>query len=145
MKLLKPNTKNMQQLYDRNLYYRRRSVVEKVSGIVEDVRMHGDEAVLKYTRRFDHVRLLARDLRVAESEISGAFQNIKPEFVSTLKMVINNVTTFYRSQIKKPCCVKSEEGVILKEEFRPIDTVGVYIPAGTAPLVSSVYMTVIPA
>ena len=63
----------------------------------------------------------------------------------TLKMVINNVTTFYRSQIKKPCCVKSEEGVILKEEFRPIDTVGVYIPAGTAPLVSSVYMTVIPA
>jgi len=145
MKLLKLNTKNMQQLYDRNLYYRRRSVVDKVSGIVEDIRIHGDDAVLKYTRRFDHVKLLAKDLRVAESEISGAFQNIKPEFVSTLKMVINNVTTFYRSQIKKPCCVKSEEGVILKEEFRPIDTVGVYIPAGTAPLVSSVYMTVIPA
>jgi histidinol dehydrogenase len=145
MKLLKLNTKNMQQLYDRNLYYRRRSVVDKVSGIVEDVRVHGDDAVLKYTRRFDHVKLFAKDLRVAESEISGAFQNIKPEFVSTLKMVINNVTTFYRSQIKKPCCVKSEEGVILKEEFRPIDTVGVYIPAGTAPLVSSVYMTVIPA
>ena len=145
MKLLKLNTKSMQQLYDRNLYYRRRSVVDKVSGIVEDVRIHGDDAVLKYTRRFDHVKLLAKDLRVAENEISGAFQNIKPEFVSTLKMVINNVTTFYRSQIKKPCCVKSEEGVILKEEFRPIETVGVYIPAGTAPLVSSVYMTVIPA
>jgi histidinol dehydrogenase len=145
MKLLKLNSKNMQQLYDRNLYYRRRSVVDKVSGIVEDIRVHGDDAVLKYTCRFDHVKLLAKDLRVAESEISGAFQNIKPEFVSTLKMVIHNVTTFYRSQIKKPCCVKSEEGVVLKEEFRPIDTVGVYIPAGTAPLVSSVYMTVIPA
>ena len=145
MKLLKLNTKNMQQLYDRNLYYRRRSVVDKVSKIVEDVRVHGDDAVLKYTQRFDHVKLSAKDLRVAENEISSAFQNIKPEFVSTLKMVIHNVTTFYRSQIKKPCCVKSEEGVVLREEFRPIDTVGVYIPAGTAPLVSSVYMTVIPA
>ena len=77
MKLLKLNTKNIQQLYDRNLYYRRRSVVDKVSGIVEDVRIHGDDAVLKYTRRFDHVKLLAKDLRVAENEISGAFQNLK--------------------------------------------------------------------
>ncbi len=145
MRLIKVNSKNMQQLYDRNLYYRRKSVVDKVSGIVEDIRMHGDEAVLKYTHRFDHVKLLPKDLRVAESEISGAFQNIKPEFISNLKTVIHNVTTFYRSQIKKPCCVKSEDGVVLKEEFRPIDTVGVYIPAGTAPLVSSVYMTVIPA
>lgn len=145
MRLLKINSKAAAQLYDRNLYYRRKSVVDKVARILEDVRTSGDEAVLKYTARFDHVKLASRDLRVAESEISGAFQNIKPEFVATLKMVIQNVTTFYRSQIKKPCCVKSEEGILLKEEFRPIDTVGVYIPAGTAPLVSSVYMTVVPA
>ncbi len=145
MKLLKLNSKNIQQLYDRHFYYRRKSVVDKVSRIVEDVRSHGDEAVLKYTQRFDHVKLTAKDLRVAESEISGAFQNIKPEFIATLKMAINNVSAFYRSQVKKPCCIKSEDGILLKEEFRPIDTVGVYIPAGTAPLVSSVYMTVIPA
>ena len=145
MKLLNINSKAVAQLYDRNLYYRRKSVVDKVTRILEDVRTNGDEAVLKYTARFDHVKLSSRDLRVAESEISGAFQNIKPEFVATLKMVIQNVTTFYRSQIKKPCCVKSEDGILLKEEFRPIDTVGVYIPAGTAPLVSSVYMTVVPA
>ncbi len=145
MKLLKSNSKAVYQLYDRNLYYRRKSVVSKVARIVEDIRLHGDEAVLKYTARFDHVKLSPRDLRVAESEISGAFQNIKPEFVATLKMVIHNVTAFYRSQIKKPCCIKSEDGILLKEEFRPIDTVGVYIPAGTAPLVSSVYMTVVPA
>ncbi|NTV29954.1 MAG: histidinol dehydrogenase, partial [Candidatus Omnitrophica bacterium] len=94
---------------------------------------------------FDKARMTPKDMAVAESEISGAFQNITPEFVSTLKMVINNVSTFYRKQIKKPCCVKSEDGIMLKEEYKPIDTVGVYIPAGTAPLVSSVYMTVIPA
>ncbi len=145
MRSIKLHSKNIQQLYDRNMYYRRKSTVEKVARIIEDVRTSGDEAVLKYTRRFDKVQVAAKDLRVAESEISGAFQNIKPEFVSTLKLIIHNVTTFYRSQVKKPCSVKSEDGVVLKEEFRPIDIVGVYIPAGTAPLVSSVYMTVIPA
>ncbi|MBF0619161.1 MAG: histidinol dehydrogenase [Candidatus Omnitrophica bacterium] len=145
MKLLKQNSKNIEALYDRSMYYRRQSTVDKVSKIIEDVRLNGDTAVLKYTRRFDKVKLLPKDLRVSESEISSAFQNISPEFVATLKFVTGNVSAFYKKQIKKPCCIKSEEGILLKEEFRPLDTVGVYIPAGTAPLVSSVYMTVIPA
>ncbi|MBF0122043.1 MAG: histidinol dehydrogenase [Candidatus Omnitrophica bacterium] len=145
MKLLKLHSKGIEQLYNRNLYYRRKSTIEKVQRMIEDVRVNGDEAVLKYTRRFDKVKLLAKDLRVSESEISGAFQNISPEFISTLKFVINNVSMFYKKQIKKPACIKSDEGIHLKEEYKPIDTVGVYIPAGTAPLVSSVYMTVIPA
>lgn len=145
MKMLKLNSKNIDTLFNRNLYFRRRSTVEKVASIIEDVRVNGDTAVLKYTRRFDKVKLTPKDMTVAESEISGAFQNITPEFVNALKLVINNVSTFYRKQVKKPCCVKSEDGILLKEEYKPIDTVGVYIPAGTAPLVSSVYMTVIPA
>lgn len=145
MRLLKIHSKGLEQLYNRNLYYRRKSTVEKVRRMIEDVRLNGDEAVLKYTRRFDKVKLLARDMRVSESEISGAFQNISPEFISTLKFVIGNVSAFYKKQVQKPACIKSEEGILLKEEYRPIDTVGVYIPAGTAPLVSSVYMTVIPA
>jgi histidinol dehydrogenase len=145
MKLLKPGTKSIETLYERNMNYRRQSTIERVRRIVEDVRLNGDDAVLKYTRRFDKVKLTARELRVAEGEISSAFQNITPDFIATLKLVINNVSTFYCKQVKKPCSVKSGDGIILKEEFRPIDTVGVYIPAGTAPLVSSVYMTVIPA
>ena len=145
MKVLKPNSKSAEALYQRNLYYRRKSVVDKVQRIVEDVRLTGDAAVLKYTARFDGVKLTARDLRVAESEISGAFQNITPEFIQSLKLVIGNVSAFYKKQIKKPCCIKSEDGILLKEEYKPLDSVGVYVPAGTAPLVSTVYMTVVPA
>lgn len=145
MKLLKPNSKSAEALYNRNMYYRRQSTVDKVKHIVEDIRLNGDTAVLKYTRRFDKVKLTAKDLRVAESEISSAFQNITPEFIGHLKLVISNVTAFYRKQVKKPCCIKSTDGIFLKEEYKPLDSVGVYIPAGTAPLVSSVYMTVIPA
>jgi histidinol dehydrogenase len=145
MKLLKTGTKSIEALYDRNMNYRRQSTIDRVQRIIQDVRLTGDDGVLKYTRRFDKVKLTARELRVAESEITSAFQIITPDFIATLKLVINNVSTFYRKQVKKPCCVKSGDGIMLKEEFRPIDTVGVYIPAGTAPLVSSVYMTVIPA
>src|SRR5208283_513877 len=62
-----------------------------------------------------------------------------------LKTIINNVSTYYKKQLKKPCKVKGYDGVMLKEEVRPFDSVGIYIPAGTAPLVSSVYMTAVPA
>ncbi|NBK25092.1 MAG: hypothetical protein EOM68_24080, partial [Spirochaetia bacterium] len=135
----------IQELYNRNFFYRRQSTVSKVSRIVDDIRLHGDTAVLKYTRRFDRIKMLAKDLRVSESEISSSFQDISSDFISTLKFAISNVTTFYKKQIKKPVCIKSADGIVLREEYYPVDSVGVYIPAGTAPLVSSVYMTVIPA
>lgn len=145
MQILKINSAGIEKLYNRNLYKRKKHVEERVRQIIEDVRLRGDEAVLKYTRRFDGAKLLPKDLRVAEAEISGAYQNITSDFVADLKTIINNVTAFYRKQVKKPCRVRDSEGVLLKENILPLESVGVYIPAGTAPLVSTVYMTVIPA
>ncbi|MEI6863676.1 MAG: histidinol dehydrogenase, partial [Candidatus Omnitrophota bacterium] len=72
-------------------------------------------------------------------------QDISPEFVSTLKVILNNINKFYSKQIKKSWKIKDEDGVMLGEKIMPLDTVGVYVPSGTVPLVSSVYMTVIPA
>ena len=145
MKLLKQSGQGIQKLYDRNLYFRRKSVEEKVRAIIEDVRLNGDEAVIKYTKRFDGVKLTIKQLQVPESEISGAFQNITSDFVASLKVIINNVSTFYKKQLKKPCRVQDQDGILLKEEIKPLESVGIYIPAGTAPLVSSVYMTAVPA
>ena len=112
---------------------------------MDDVNVNGDEAVIKYTKRFDKVKLKPKQLRVPESEISSAYQNITSDFISDLKVVFNNVSQFYKKQVQKPCRVRDEEGVLLKENIIPLDTVGIYVPAGTAPLVSSVYMSVIPA
>src|SRR3989338_10551249 len=145
MKILKFNSKSAQKLYDRNLYNRKKSIQEKVSRIIDDVRINGDDAVIKYTRRFDHVKLEAKYLRVAENEISGAFQNITSDFIADLKTIVNNVTAFYKGQIQKPCRIRDEEGILLKENILPLESVGIYVPAGTAPLMSTVYMTVIPA
>jgi histidinol dehydrogenase len=145
MKILKPTSAGLQKLYDRNLYARKKHIEEKVRRIIDDIKLNGDDAVIKYTKRFDKVKLAQKQLKVAEAEISGAFQNITSDFITTLKLIINNVSLFYEKQLKKPCRINDNDGAILKEKILPLDSVGIYIPAGTAPLVSSVYMTVIPA
>ena len=145
MKILKQSGRGLQKLYDRNLSARKKHVEEKVRRIIEDVKLYGDDALLKYTKKFDKAKLSVKQIKVGESEISGSFQNITSDFVSTLKFIINNVSVFYKKQLKKPCRVKNGEGILLKENFLPLDSVGIYIPAGSAPLVSSVYMTAIPA
>ncbi|MCR4337282.1 MAG: histidinol dehydrogenase, partial [Candidatus Omnitrophica bacterium] len=113
IKTLRLDSPGIQNLYDRNLSIRKKRVEEKVSQIIQDVKAHGDDAVLKYTRRFDGAKLTAKDLQVPEREISGAFQNITSDFINDLKTIINNVTLFYKKQGKKPCRVKHEEGVLL--------------------------------
>jgi histidinol dehydrogenase len=145
MKILTQNGQAIERLYNRNFLHHKKHVEEKVSKIIDDIRVNGDEAVIKYGKRFDKVRLTAKQLKCPENEISGAFQNITSDFVANLKVIINNVTLFYKKQIRKSCRVKNEDGILLKENILPLETVGVYIPSGTAPLISSVYMTVIPA
>ena len=145
MKILTQKGPGIQKLYNRHMLTRKKHVDERVRKIVEDVRVSGDEALIKYTKKFDKVKLTAKELKVAENEISGAFQNITSDFVADLKMIIHNITLFYKKQKQKPCCVRHDDGILLKENILPLETVGVYIPAGTAPLISTVYMTVVPA
>jgi histidinol dehydrogenase len=82
---------------------------------------------------------------VAQIEISGAYQNISPNFISSLKVIIDNVNRFYRKSLRKSWRMKDGDGVILGEHYTALERVGIYIPAGSAPLVSSLYMTVLPA
>ncbi len=144
MKLISTTGQAWQRLCTRQLV-RKRRVEESVRNILDAVRQEGDEAVLRYTRRFDKVRLTAKQLRVTEAETSGAFQHIDPNLVLHLKAAIQNVQAFYGQPRMKPVRIAADDGVLLAEKFNPIDRVGVYIPGGTASLVSTVYMTVIPA
>ncbi|MFA5145084.1 MAG: histidinol dehydrogenase [Candidatus Omnitrophota bacterium] len=144
MKIIRFTSKKLEKIYNRGVI-RQSRIEEKVRKIIEDVRLFGDEAAIKYTKKFDGVKLSPRQLKVSEIEISGAYQNISPNFVSSLKVVIDNVNRFYRKTIRKSWRMKDADGVVLGENYAPLERVGVYIPAGTAPLVSTVYMTVLPA
>lgn len=144
MKILRLSSKEIQNLCER-YYCNKKRVTEKVRRIVQDVREDGDKALLRYTRKFDKVKLASRDLKVSANEINGAYQNIDTNFISSLKHIIENVQRFHRKQLPKSWKMKQDEGVQLGEMFKPIESVGVYVPAGTVPLVSSVYMSVLPA
>jgi len=144
MKILKLSSKEMQKLFER-YYTNKRRIEEKVRGIIEDVRNEGDKAVLKYTKRFDKVKFTPKDLRVSANEINGSFQNIDTAFIASLKNIIENIQRYYKKELPKSWKIRHEDGSELGEIFRPIESVGIYVPAGTAPLVSSVYMSVVPA
>lgn len=144
MKTISTTGQAWQRLCNRQLV-RRRRVEETVRKIVDAVHQHGDEALLRYTRKLDRVRLTTRQLRVTEAEISGAFQHLDPKFALQLKSAIQNVLVFYGRPRRRPVKMLDGDGVVLGEKFDPIERVGIYIPGGTASLVSTVYMTVIPA
>ena len=94
MKLISTTGTEWQRLCERQLV-RKRRVEERVRQILDDVRLNGDEALLRYTRRFDQVRLSPKQLRVTEAEVSGAFQHLDPKFALQLKSAIQNVQLFY--------------------------------------------------
>ena len=144
MKSIKIDTEKFRSLVNRD-DHRSKRLQKKVAGIIENVRSDGDSAVLKYAKKFDKIELKRKDLRVSEAEISGAYQDIKPELVNTLKKILKNMNKFYKNQVPRSWTIKHEAGIELGEKFEPIEKVGVYVPSGTAPLVSSVYMSVLPA
>ncbi len=144
MQVIKPSSKKFQKLFNRSIR-RNRRIEETVRRILEDVQTMGDEALIRYTRKFDKVKLTAKELKVTESEISGAYSSICPDFVASLKVAVENVSRYYKKQIKRSWKMIGEDGVILGEKIRPIESVGVYVPSGTVPLPSTVYMTVLPA
>ena len=99
MKIIRAGNKKLEKIYNR-AFLRQGRVEEKVKKIIEDVRLYGDEALLKYTKKFDKVKMLPRQLKVSQIEISGAYQNISPNFVSSLKIIIENINRFYRKTLK---------------------------------------------
>ena len=124
---------------------RKNKIPEKVSKIIKSVSENGDNALIEYTKKFDKVKLSPRELRISETEISASFNELDSSIISAFKMAIDNVTKFYKQRIPKTTRVKESNGKTLISRYVPLERVGVYVPAGTAPLVSSVYMAVIPA
>ena len=116
-----------------------------VARIIEDVRKFGDRALIKYTKRFDGIELTSKRLRVGEGDINKAYEQMDVKFVPMLKQILDNIRSFYRKQLRKSFRLKGKDGIVLVGTYQPLRRVGIYIPGGTAPLVSTVYMTVVPA
>ncbi|MCK4810566.1 MAG: histidinol dehydrogenase [Candidatus Omnitrophica bacterium] len=143
MRLLR-NLTNLEKVLEQKRN-RKKSIEEKVAKIIRNVKEKGDPALIEYTKKFDKVKLKIKDLGVSEAEISAAFNELNSQIISSLKLAIDNVTRFYKAQFPKSVKIKEENGKILRTSYVPVERVGIYIPAGQSPLVSSVYMSAIPA
>lgn len=111
--------------------------------IVEDVRQDGDKALLRYSRKFDGFE--GSTLRVSESEIAAASQQVTPEFRRALETAAHNIRRFCEWQKPQEWIREVQAGVKLGQLVRPLDSVGCYVPGGRHPLPSTLLMTVIPA
>ncbi|MGH7430393.1 MAG: histidinol dehydrogenase [Candidatus Methylomirabilales bacterium] len=117
---------------------------EVVRPILTEVREKGDAALLEYARRFDGASLTPGTLRVTPDEVKQAFDHLQPEAIEALRLAAARIEHFHRRQLPHSWFV-TEEGAVLGQLCRPLDTVGIYIPGGKAVYPSTVLMNGVPA
>ena len=119
------------------------SLLEQAGRIVADVRARGDAAAREYTERLDRVRL--DSFGVDESEFAAAEAALAADQLAALRRAIDTVTRFHEPQLPAALCVETSPGVVCERMIVPIGAVGLYVPAGTAPLPSTAIMLAVPA
>jgi len=140
--ILNPQKKDWNKILERPT-----KTVDDIENIVDevftDVQKNGDAAVAKYTQKFDSVSLESN--AVSESEISEAITLVSAELKEAIILAKENITKFHAAQKTAKVFVETIKGVSCWQEKRPIQKVGLYVPGGTAPLLSTVLMLAIPA
>jgi histidinol dehydrogenase len=117
----------------------------EVRTILKDVKKNGDEALLRYTECFDHIRLLRSQLQVKREELKEAYRRIPRDFLDTLKKASHRIRKFHELS-KKGWMVKwIEKGIRVEQVVKPLERIGVYVPGGKASYPSTVLMAAIPA
>ncbi|GMW05802.1 MAG: histidinol dehydrogenase [Nevskiales bacterium] len=120
-----------------------KAIAESVASLIEQVRMEGDPAIRRLAREFDHVDV--EHLRVTPDEVESARESLDPAARAAIDVAIANVSRFHAAQVAAPLRVETAPGVVCERVSRPIRAVGLYVPAGTAPLPSTAIMLAVPA
>ena len=114
-----------------------------VKGILDDVKLRGDQALYDYNKKFDNVSLSS--LQVTEKEIEDAFNRLDKELLDVIKYSHENIVRYHTKQKRNDFLDKDTDGVILGQIINPIEKVGIYVPGGTAAYPSTVLMNAVPA
>lgn len=118
-------------------------ILNIVQDILSDVKENKDEAVKRYTAKFDRCEL--DDLQVSDEEIKYAYDNLDTDLIDALKRASQNIEKFHKAQIPEEWSMEVAKGITAGQIIRPINSVGCYIPGGRAAYPSSILMEVIPA
>jgi histidinol dehydrogenase len=116
-----------------------------VRKIIEDVIARGDEALIDYSRQFDRIDLAKTGIAVSAAEIAAAEAKCSREQLAALDLALERITVFHERQRPRDLRFTDDAGVELGWRWTPIESVGLYVPGGTAAYPSSVLMNVAPA
>ncbi|CAK2188106.1 histidinal/histidinol dehydrogenase [Vibrio crassostreae] len=119
------------------------NITATVSDVIAKVRNEGDAALRELTAKFDGVT--PESIRVSSGEIEEACARLTPEMKQALEQAYSNIAKFHEAQKPQPIKVETQPGVVCEQVTRAINTVGLYIPGGSAPLPSTVLMLGVPA
>jgi histidinol dehydrogenase len=137
-----PNQKKWAELIKRPVI-NQLQLSKTVEEIIQDVSDNGDEALFKYTQRFDGVTL--SKLEVREKEIENSIAQTPQSLKAAINIAYNNIKAFHMAQQRSEATVETMPGVRCWRKSVAIEKVGLYIPGGTAPLFSTILMLGIPA
>ena len=121
------------------------SIERRVRSILEDTRRRGDRALLDYSRILDGVNLKIDELELKTGEIEQAYREVPKALLGTLRKAARRIRRFHQLSLRKPVNELKEEGIKLRQVFRPLKRVGIYVPGGKASYPSTVLMAAIPA
>ena len=114
----------------------------RTKAILHEVFIRGDAAVLEFTEKFDGAKLTAEQLAVTAAELFSASLKADESLRAAVAEAENNISLFAKKSLRKGWSAKNSHGASVGEKFDPFQRVGVYIPGGTAPLVSTALMTI---
>jgi histidinol dehydrogenase len=120
-------------------------VAVSVRAILADVRARGDAALIELTQRFDRATVTAESLRLTDSEIAAAESRCSKQALAALGVAAKRIESYHRRQLPKDEFFEDETGAELGWRWTPLDSVGLYVPGGTASYPSSVLMNAVPA
>ncbi|MCW1883216.1 histidinol dehydrogenase [Luteolibacter flavescens] len=114
-------------------------VRDLVGEIIAEVAGKGDKALVAYAKRFDNVELKEKQLFLTPDELAAV--KVAPSTRKAVAASLKNITAFAKKGLRKDWSMRNTEGALVGERFQPFDRVGVYVPGGKAPLVSTALMT----
>ncbi len=117
-------------------------IEEQTRTILQAVQARGDEALLELSERFDGAKLTADQLSVTRSELRAALLKADKSLRAAVAETQKNIASFARKSLRKDWWMWNSHGAAVGEKFDPFQRVGIYIPGGAAPLVSTALMTV---
>ena len=145
MKLLKHTDKNYERrlkqlcaassLFDPKIEAGARSIVERVAA-------KGDAALIEFAKKFDGATLTAKTLRVPDAELAAAGKSVDAKLKGAIRFAHRNISQFHKQGLRKGWSGCNAQGAKVGEKFDAFERVGIYIPGGTAPLMSTALMTV---